>query len=199
MELKHEAARKSIHLALLVLPVLAWIFASREPRLVGLVLGGLALATFVFDFARRRPGPVNDWTNESVGSLLRPHERRRLLGSTLYFAALALSFLLFPRTIALAAMAFLVIGDAAAALVGRAFGRRLLRPGKTLEGTLACLIGCLVVTLVVPSLDPAVKTTGLLLGAAAATLGELASSGEHDNLVMPLLSGAVMLLAARSC
>jgi dolichol kinase len=199
MELRHEAARKSIHLALLILPVLAWFTAASEPRLTGLALGALALLVFAFDLIRRRPGRVREWTTASVGSLLRPHESDRLLGSTLYFAALALSFLLFPRTIALSAMAFLVIGDSAAALAGRAFGRRPLRPGKTLEGTLACLAGCLLVTLLVHQIDSRLGAPVLILGAAAATLGELAASGERDNLVMPLVSGAVMLLAARSC
>jgi dolichol kinase len=198
MELRHEAGRKAIHVALAILPVTAWALSRAAPRLVQMVLVLLAAGALVFDWSRRRHVVVKKITNASVGPLIRRTEENRILGSTFYFLALAASFVFFPATWALAAMGFLVVGDAAAALVGRAIGRREIRPGKTLEGSLACLAGCVVVAFAVGAVDSAARIAVLLPGAVAATAGELLTDGDHDNLAVPLLSGAVMWLTARS-
>lgn len=197
MEIRHEATRKGIHVALAVLPAAAWILSPAAPELVRSALLALALAAFLFDRLRRR-GRVREWTIATLSPLIRSAEENRILGSTFYFLSLAISFILFPRTLALAAMGFLILGDTAAALVGRAWGRIRLRSGKTLEGSLACLAGCVIVAALVKALDPAPPLPILLGGAAAGTLGELISNGDTDNLAMPLFSGAVMTLLARS-
>jgi dolichol kinase len=198
MEIRHEAARKAIHVALAVLPAAAWILTPAAPWLVRSTLLLLALAAFVFDRLRRRPGRVREWTSAAVGPLIRSAEENRILGSTFYFLSLAISFVFFPRTLALAAMGFLIVGDTAAALAGRAWGRTRLRSGRTLEGSLACLGGCVMVTAMVKALDPAPPYSILLGGAAAGTIGELVSNGDTDNLAIPLFSGAVMTLLSRS-
>jgi len=200
MQLRHELTRKSIHVALAVLPLAAWLALPANPILVRVGLLLFALLAIGIDFARRRPGRLNAWIRRLVGPLLRDTEDAHLLGATTFAISTAVAFAVFPPTLALVAIGFLVVGDAAAALGGRALGRTRLRPGKTLEGSLACLLGCLAVAAAARGFDlPEARVPILVLGAVVATIAELVASGDTDNLAMPLISGVFMVLAARSC
>jgi glycerol-3-phosphate acyltransferase PlsY len=88
-------------------------------------------------------------------------------------------------------MAFLILGDAAAAIVGRAVGRVRIF-GKSLEGSLACFAACLLVAWVYPG-DP--FTWRMMLGGAlAATLFELFPIPLDDNMRISLSAGFAMTL-----
>lgn len=93
------------------------------------------------------------------------------------------------------AILYLVIGDTVAALVGLSFGhQKIFR--KTLEGTLACLISCVLLAYFVPKL-PGINLSFKvsLIGAITATIVEALPTEVNDNVVIPILSGAVMQLA----
>ena len=65
--------------------------------------------------------------------MVRDHERHSLLGSTYVLLASLICAYAFDRPIAIVAMAFIIVGDAMAAIVGRRFGRTKVF-GKSLEG-----------------------------------------------------------------
>ena len=100
---------------------------------------------------------------------------------------------LFPLHIAASALFFLTLGDTAAALVGQQWGRTAIMPGKTLEGTLACLITCTIVVVVMPG----VHLIAGLAGAFTATTVELFGTETiDDNFGIPVLSAVVMWIVA---
>lgn len=135
------------------------------------------------------------WVSESFRNLffsffefiLRRHERKgAITGATYYIISTFLCIVLFDKHIAIVSIFFIVLGDTAAALVGKAWGRIKLIGSKSLEGSAACFIVCAVIS--VFWIDPVVGLTG----AFVATLAELLPLRLDDNLTVPLISGAVM-------
>ncbi len=84
-----------------------------------LILTILALAV---DVIRLHEPRVRTFFFYLFGKLVRDHERFNLLGSTYILLAALICSYAFDRPIAIASMAFLILGDAAAAIVGRAVG-----------------------------------------------------------------------------
>ncbi len=125
---------------------------------------------------------------------------RPFMGAIWFFFTAGLAFLIFPLDIASASVFMLSIGDSFSTLVGIHFGRHKIVGKKSLEGTLACFLGCLFTLLIIPPLV-------VVPGAVAATLAEilpdigvlknLKNKGWiDDNFLIPIIAGAVMLAAA---
>ena len=125
------------------------------------------------------------------GRIVRDHERYNLLGSSYVLLASLLCAYAFDRPIAIASMAFISVGDAMAAIIGRRFGRPRVF-GKSIEGSLACFLSCVAVAWVYPG-DP--FTWRMMLGgAAAATIFELVPIPLDDNMRISLSAGFAMTL-----
>ncbi len=89
-----------------------------------------------------------------------------------------------------AAVGSLAFGDAAAALVGKAFGRtKILGSLKSVEGSLACFAACFAIAIAV-----GVRPGAALASAAAASAVELLPTTGffNDNLWMPIAAAAVL-------
>ena len=97
--------------------------------------------------------------------------------------------LLFPKPIAIAAIVYIIIGDTAAAIVGRMWGKHKLIGKKTYEGSLACLVSISLVSFLIPNLPTPIA----LAGALAATMAEALSGKLDDNFTVQMVSGFVML------
>jgi glycerol-3-phosphate acyltransferase PlsY len=99
------------------------------------------------------------------------------------------------RGVFIAAISFLILGDTVAAFVGLSVGRiRVFR--KTVEGTLAGLLVCIGVAWVVSLLPGLDLPLGIgILGAVSASIVEALPIEVNDNVVIPLLSGTVMMVA----
>ena len=188
--LAQEAGRKLFHL--LSLAFLAAYQLIGCPRVVYWMLAWTALVAAAETARLRRPA-LNDALLAFFGGIYRRDERRALSG--IFYTSLgALGLFLFfgerPPIVA-AALFDLALGDAAAALVGRAFGRLKIGAGaKTLEGSLACFLTCLLVGLAMGfAALPAAAS------ALAATLIELLPSRLfNDNLCLPLGAAAALRL-----
>ena len=158
-----------------------------------IALAALTAAGFVLDLARFRLGWLNRLFLRWLAPLLKAEESRRVTGATYMALAALLVFVFFDRTVAVAALLFLSLGDPAAALVGmRMPGPRLF--GKSLGGTTAfiaaswCVVGILLATGVVE------YHWGLMAGAVVAALVELAPVPLDDNLTVPIAAGLAMHL-----
>ena len=183
-----ELQRKSFHLAMIAVPV--WVYLMPPtPALLGLILA--TFATVAVDLLRLSDHRLRRFFLQLFRSLIRPHEEEHLLGSTHYMIAALLSVIVFDHEVAIAALAFLVLGDAAAAIVGKRFGTPRYW-GKSPQGSMACFAVCLAVG--VPLLG---SIPIALIGALAATLAEALPSPLDDNMRVPIFSGITMQLALR--
>ena len=179
-----ELLRKSIHLSGLTLPVI-YLFLDKPTMLVLMgVLTGFAL---VVELVKWRSPHFGEFFFRMFKPLLRKHERKgAMTGATYYLISAFLCILLFAKTLAIVCIFFMVLGDMAAALVGKMWGRTKLFGSKSLEGSAACFIVCAAIALIM--LNPVIA----IIGALVATIVELIPFPIDDNLTVPLVSGAVM-------
>jgi dolichol kinase len=187
--IRQELYRKAIHLASAVFPLAyAWVF----PRPV--IATALLVSTFVaiaVEFARRRHTPSRLLYERLVGGMLREHERERLVGATWMLVSYTFVVLVTPAAVAIAAMCAVSLGDAAAALVGRTIGRVRIFSGKTLEGSIACLITAALAARWIAGL----ALPGALLVGLVALLSELPDGPGDDNARVALLTAAAGMAA----
>lgn len=187
MLLRSELKRKAIHLASLSIPLGYYLTPDLwqrdwERALLAAVILSLAIEVF-----RLNHLPTRNVFRHFFGELLRNHEEVSLLGSTYLLIACLLSIHLFPKPIAVLALAFLIVGDTMAAIVGKWLGRVRIFD-KTLEGSLACLVTCYLLTLLVPEVPFRVA----VVGALTATVFELLPIPLDDNFRIPLSAGFAM-------
>jgi dolichol kinase len=105
-----------------------------------------------------------------------------------------LAILAFERELAIPAMLYAQLGDPAAEIVGRTWGRHRIPGGKSLEGSLGCCAANLVVGLACCQVLPLAPGVAAL-GALAAAVAEALPLPVSDNLLMAPLSGLTMALA----
>lgn len=190
---RQELVRKATHMGSLVFPLSYQFLGFNKQSMLALLIP-LALLIILIDLSRLRRWRF--WTGFAgrIGSpIMREHEKSGdFTGATYILIAFCCTIALYDKPIAVAALSFTIVGDTLAALVGRRFGR--LRFGrKSLEGSLACLVGCGLVAWAVPGLPIYVG----IVGAGVATIAESISLGIDDNVSMPVLSGLFMTLFAK--
>ncbi len=196
--LRHELARKAIHLSSAIVP--AAYAAGLRRDLLAALLGGALVVALAVELSRRHVARVRDPFERLLGALLRPHERARWSGATWMLVAYLLAVALFPRPVAVAAMLAVALGDAAAAVIGRWAGARRAATspapapgaGKTWAGTVACGVATILGALLVARLAPGAA----LACAVAAALAERPSGPLDDNVRVALAAGGGAQLAA---
>ena len=188
---RRELARKAIHLSSATVPIFLAFGGTRAVAL--LVLGLLALIASCIEVARALSPSVASRFDALFLPLLRLHESRRVTGATWLLASMFAAVLLLPRDIAIMATWAAAAGDAAAALVGMRYGKhRSARDGKSLEGSVACLL----VTLAGALLFARAGIVGATIAGVAATIGERMFWPRDDNARIIALVGAAMLAVA---
>jgi dolichol kinase len=190
--MKRELARKAIHVSSTAVPLLVWLL----PRPVAIsLLVPVALLALAIDLARHRIRPFRYHFLRHTRTMLRHHERHGLAGATWMALAYAAALLLFPKPVAVAAMLFNGLGDAAAALAGKRWGRHRTRWGKSWEGFAAGLAVDVGVGVAMWMLVPSAVSLGAaLLGAAVAAAIEFAPLPLDDNVRVTLGGGAGIML-----
>ena len=186
--MRQELFRKAIHLFTNSLIPLAYLFLN-IPRIWMAILICIASVVFVMiDFRRTRSGWLSKIFGKLFNGMLRSHELEgKLTGASYVLIGSFISIAIFPKEIAVLALLFTAIGDSAAALYGRKFGKLRIW-NKTLEGSIAGLIACLIITLFFPQIPNIIKFSG----AFAAMFIELLPIKIDDNLRIPLFAGFVM-------
>lgn len=200
----HELQRKSIHLTGSLIPIV-YYFLDRRTAVAGLLVIN---AVLIFLEWLRLCGRI-----KFPDILLRPHESKQIAAYVYFQMAALLSVMIFDKTIAIAALLMLAIGDTASGLAGA-----ILRGGdvrnhntkkmaiKPLPIMAVMFAVCILIGLVLVNLPPAADMTYLPLavyaaGAVGATLGDavpvrIRGRAVDDNFMIPLLSGAFMSVAA---
>jgi len=197
-----EIKRKLVHLSSLWM-VAATLLLAPWPWAAAIIFFLLLLLTLIseHDFANggRYLGRLY---GKLFGKMLRNEVKPGqwiVSGGAPVLAAALLVNLLFPPWLAAASLAVMLTGDAAAALVGRKFGRHKLVNEKSLEGSVCFLVVGYVATAVIllitqrPVCDYWIGIAAVL----SACLTELFQKQLKidDNFSIPLAVGAVFMLA----
>ncbi len=186
MSLLPELQRKAIHLTFILIPLIYHYELLSKPFIVrGLLVA--TLLSILFELARLHDARVRRFFTQFFRDLIRTHEHKQLLGSTYLLIASVITIEIFSEPIAVSALGALILGDTAAALVGKTLGRKRFF-GKSLEGSAACFIVSFLFAWGVVGVDAQTAAIGML----AATLFELLPIPLDDNFRIPLSAGFVM-------
>jgi phytol kinase len=186
-ELRIELVRKGIHLLIAFVPGLATVS-------LGLAVGLLSAGILFYagcEWLRREGFSVPVVSRVTALAARRRDADRFVLGPITLGIGALLSLLLYPNPAATLAIYALAFGDGLSSLVGKTFGsiRLPLTGGKSLEGSMTCLIAVLAASYAVTG-DP-VRSLAV---AVFATIVEAAPMKDFDNIVLPVLVGAFATL-----
>jgi len=204
---KEEVNRKLFHMAALLMP--AGIFyvpiLFDAPQWIAIViLGGLLAASLAMEAVRFRFPAFQGIFHGMFHSMLRQEENHKITGSTWYIASATICAVVFYPVphIAFMSLSLFIVGDAAAAIVGIAYGRTRIGK-KTLEGSAACFFASLFIFILFPLLPllpvaPFGRSFTALLTSLVITLFELIPIriGNkliiNDNLIVPVIGGLLI-------
>ena len=155
-----EVNRKLLHIVAVLLPLTIFYgpLLVEVPRSYAcyLIFSLLVVSLWV-EYCRLNQSLFAGWFNQLFGSMMRAEEKRQLTGATYILGGSAICSLISLPSELSAVTSFLclslfILGDAVAALVGKAVGR--IKVGnKTLEGAVGCFMLCVFLTgLVFPQL-----------------------------------------------
>ncbi len=183
-QIQVEIIRKTIHLLVALVPVLA---AINESMTVMLLAGGTLFYLFA-EKLRMEGRPVMVVSTLTVLASRERDRGRIVLGPVTLGIGALLALLLYPEPSASIAIYALAFGDSVAGLSGRIIGgwKIPFTGGKTFVGSLACFLVTFWVSLRI-SQDLAAS----LVIALSATLFEVLPTGDLDNLILPVGTGLV--------
>lgn len=191
IDLKHELWRKATHMGALVIPGGYYLLGLTKTGMLSIMVP-IATAMLLIDIARLRQWRF--WTGfarKLIAPIIRPHEiDGDFTGAAYILISVCLTVALYSKPVAIAALAFIIVGDSFAAIIGRKYGKLKFRKNKTVEGSLGCLAG----TVIVAFLSPGIGLYTALFGALIATVIEAYPLGTDDNISVPLVSGLGMTL-----
>ncbi len=191
---RRELARKATHMGALTIPIGYYVLDLQKWQMftVMVVATGLMVA---IDIARLRNWALwSGFVKGLIAPIVREHEKRGdFTGATYLLLSACATIAMYDRSIAIAALAFIIVGDSFAAVIGRRFGAHRFR-NKSLEGSLGCLLGTLIVAFASPGLPLYIA----IIGAFIATLVEAFPFGVDDNVSVPILSGLSMTIIQKT-
>jgi len=197
---KAEVLRKAIHLLALVVPLMMALLGKTEALVLLVPTTVLILSG---DVLRVRSAWVARLVTRFFGFLMRPEEQPpvggsiKINGASWVLLSATLLTVVFPIRIAVPAFVMFMLSDAAAALVGRRYGR--IHWGgspRTVEGSLAfLLLGLGVMALLAPFSEIVFWVGAVSVGAA--TLAEVPAGPLNDNLRVPMVAATVLFVLER--
>ena len=194
---REELRRKALHLLALVVP-LGMALLGKEGSLILLV--PFTLLAVSADVLRVRSAGFAGFIQRYFGGMMRADERPpvggpvSINGATWVLVTATLLTLIFPIRLAVPAFVLFMIGDAAAAIIGRRFGRHHWGGSpRTMEGSLAFLV----VALLIIACFPGIVFWVGAVGAVGATLAEAMPRPLNDNIRVPLVTAALFFLLER--
>ena len=148
-----------------------------------------------FELERRLHPGLYRWVVKHLGGLFK-EKTGHLTGTTSFLLSTFLIIIFLEKSIAIASLSFLVLGDGTSAIIGVKYGTIKLFKGKSLEGSLGFIAINLVFSLLLLSstrlsLHPYVAIVGLFFGA----LIEALPIPIDDNLSVGLGMGLIMHLS----
>jgi dolichol kinase len=185
-----EVMRKAVHVFSVIIPLFYFIL-PRSTMLI--VLSSVAAGAIFMDISRMSGMAI--WSKlliKPFGSMIRPKEREGFTGASYIISTDVLVILLFAKPVAICAMAFIALGDSAAAVVGRRWGFHKYGK-KSLEGSLGFFLAAAGAGVAFHFLYPGqLPLIVSISGAFVATIVEAMSVRSDDNMTVPTISGLFM-------
>lgn len=181
-EIETEFLRKSIHLLIAIVPLLAAVDVTAT-------LGLLGAGAIVYAYAEleRRAGNNLGFVSTITFAAARDRDQGRfVLGPVTLAIGAMLALLLYPEPAASIAIYALAFGDGLSSIVGKLFGRiRIpLTGGKTFAGSFTCFAAVFIIAFRITG-----RTVPSLLVALGATALEALPTKDLDNIILPVGTG----------
>ncbi len=200
--IKGEIYRKVTHLVALVLPLTAWEVGGKD--LLPLV-APLSLIALLADWLRVRSEVFKRFIDTVFGSMMREWEcppignPMHVNGATWTLLSFSMLLFVFEMPVAVTAFTVFMVGDAAAALIGRKLGRRHWgRTGCTVEGSVAFLVFGLAVAVaiggggIIQGTLFAFPFWAVFVATLAGCIAEASPLRINDNLVSPFATALAL-------
>lgn len=130
------------------------------------------------------------------GPFLRAHETNHLTAATYMLIGVTFSVAFFPKPVALLSLLMLSFADPLAAVVGIKYGKDRLIGKKTLQGSLAALVACFLLSLAYFTYYQLFTDRLLLASLLAGVIGALSELIPvfkwDDNLTFPIISSSLL-------
>lgn len=191
-------ARKFFHMQGAVTFLVPYLFLGFSKELMAAILGTLLGVTMSIEYSRSRWEWVNSVAVKVMGPVMRDTEVNSLTGIPFYMASCLFAFLIFPKHVAVLSILYLALGDPSSSFFGVLYGRNKIFPNKSLQGTLGGFGVCALVTFAYLYWQrfPSEKILLLsMLGGFCGAVSELLPLNIDDNFAIPVVSGALMVLA----
>lgn len=161
--------------------------------------GTFAVTSWALEALRRAYPTLNRRLMAVFAPMAHQHEYYRVNSGTWYATALLILALFGSPMTCTLAVTVLALGDPAAALIGRRFGRIKIVSGRSLEGSLAFVLvsglaAFAILQLRYPQLGFQTSLALALAGAVAGSLAELYSRKLDDNFTIPVAVGLAVSL-----
>lgn len=203
ISLTGETFRKLTHVFALLMPFITWMVGSRNGLFIMIPVLLMAAGA---DYFRVRSPRFKSIIERSFGSMMRSHELPAVgepvifNGATWTFMAFTLLLVTFETGIAITMFSVCIIGDGAAAMIGRRIGHHKWgRSDCSVEGSVAYVISGFATALLIGgggllSFAPySFPLLALGAGTVVGALAEIAPIPVDDNLASPI--GAAVSLA----
>jgi dolichol kinase len=183
---KDEIKRKVLHLMCLIY-ILAYWYLPKSLVVLGLTI---AITIVIFlEVLRFKVPNFNNFFKDNFKGFYRQQEADKISGLVWTLSGGLITILIFSnKYMVFASFLYLVFADAAAALIGRAFGKHKILFGKSLEGSISCFAVCFIIGLFIFNVQFA------FLGAIIATFIEAIPWKLNDNFWMQIINAGILTL-----
>ncbi len=185
-EIQTEIVRKSIHMMVAFVPLLARYNITLT---FSALVAGLLLYSYS-EFMRMR-GVELVFISRITSAASRSRDKGFVFGPVTLAIGTMMALMLYPEPAAAVAIYALAFGDGFSSLFGKLFGRVTIpfTGGKSYAGSCACLVSVFLTTLAVSG---SVRVAVII--AVSTTLIEVLPSGDLDNMLIPVGTGFVATL-----
>jgi len=185
----NEIFRKFIHISSIAIPLI-YFFLIKDKIVMGTFLIILTLMSLLIEYARlNREGYVRFFFHKYLKLVLRSNEMKgNLTGATWMLIGFTSSVIIFDFEISVLALLFLSVGDAVAALVGRALPIGKIW-NKSIFGSLSGFLFCVLFGL---AINNTLSIQIIIFGAFSGMFIELIPLKINDNFSIPIFSGFTM-------
>jgi dolichol kinase len=184
---KNDVFREIIHASGVAVPIVASLIGLYPVAYFILLVTAFYIISELMIMERGSLPIISSITRHATT----PEEQSEFRAAPIFYAfGILFALLLFPRPASYAAVVIFVLGDSAASLFGKMFGRNAItfNKGKTVEGSFVgfAFAFCGAAFFVNPFLAASGATVAMLVEALPLPI--------NDNLVLPLVTGALLTL-----